>query len=242
MDAWRFPVGTKVWKEFSLDGALVETRLLEKRRDPDDGGWFQMAYAWSADGRDALAVPDGIKNAHATTYEIPAQKDCVRCHYRGEKPVIGVSALQLSSTSDGGEPPIAALERAGLLSASPARAYVAPGTGTVRDALGYLHGNCGHCHDRNSAVADEVKVFTRLVVDDVEPTATATYTSLVGQPIHHFPDVGLLGEVVPGDPEHSLVHYRMARRDDAQMPPLLTHQIDEAGLATVTAWIAGLAP
>src|SRR5262249_49402189 len=30
MDAWKFPVGTKAFKEFRLDGVLVETRLLWK--------------------------------------------------------------------------------------------------------------------------------------------------------------------------------------------------------------------
>src|SRR2546423_1675242 len=31
LDAWKFPVGTKAWKEFRLDGALVETRIFWKR-------------------------------------------------------------------------------------------------------------------------------------------------------------------------------------------------------------------
>ena len=29
--AWTFPVGTKFWKEFSVGGVRIETRLLEKR-------------------------------------------------------------------------------------------------------------------------------------------------------------------------------------------------------------------
>ncbi len=29
-DDWRFPVGTKVWKEFDVGGKVVETRLLWK--------------------------------------------------------------------------------------------------------------------------------------------------------------------------------------------------------------------
>jgi hypothetical protein len=240
MDAWRFPVGTRLWKEFSIGGRLIETRLLEKRRDPDDGGWFQMAYAWRDDERDAIAAPDGVKDARGSGYDVPAQRDCGQCHYKGEKPVIGVAALQLSASPDADPPAIDALVAAGVLTAPPSRSYAPPGAGVVQDALGYLHGNCSYCHDRRSAVAADVKVFMNLSVDDARPEDTNTYQTLVGQPIHHFPDVGLGGEVVPGRPDLSLVHYRMARRDASQMPPLITKVIDEAGLATIDAWIQGL--
>ena len=243
MDDWKFPVGTRVWKSFSLDGRLVETRLLEKRREPDDGGWFQMSYAWLDDESDAVAVPEGVTNVRGTTYEIPAQRDCRSCHYHGEKPIIGISALQLSTTADGSDSPsMAALLERGWLSAAPARRYTPPGTGVVQDALGYLHGNCGYCHYSKSAVAAEVKVFMNLFVADDDPLATQAYRTLVGQPIHHFPDVGLEGLVVPGKPDKSLVHYRMDRRDVAQMPPIVTHELDESGVATVDKWILGLAP
>ena len=33
MDYWKFPVGTKVWKEFKLNGKRIETRYFEKRRE-----------------------------------------------------------------------------------------------------------------------------------------------------------------------------------------------------------------
>ena len=36
MDEWRFPVGTKVWKEFSRDGKRLETRLFWKT---EPNGW-----------------------------------------------------------------------------------------------------------------------------------------------------------------------------------------------------------
>jgi hypothetical protein len=32
-DAWIFPVGTRLWKEFSFNGQKVETRYLERRTD-----------------------------------------------------------------------------------------------------------------------------------------------------------------------------------------------------------------
>src|SRR6187551_3736871 len=56
MDAWVFPHGTKLWKEFSRDGVRVETRLIQKSAT---GSWSMVAYQWRADLSDAEAVPDG---------------------------------------------------------------------------------------------------------------------------------------------------------------------------------------
>src|SRR5262245_20512807 len=42
-DAWVFPVGTRLWKEFSFDGRVVETRFIERRAD----GWLYATYVWS---------------------------------------------------------------------------------------------------------------------------------------------------------------------------------------------------
>src|SRR4051812_16610876 len=49
MDEWQFPDGTKLWKQFSVAGVKVETRLLEKRgaREQD---WIAISYVWDADG------------------------------------------------------------------------------------------------------------------------------------------------------------------------------------------------
>ena len=45
MDNWLFPVGTKIWKEFSTGAKRIETRLLWK----SDAGWYATTYRWSAD-------------------------------------------------------------------------------------------------------------------------------------------------------------------------------------------------
>src|SRR5690348_229412 len=58
MDEWSFPEGTKVWKQFSVGGVRVETRLLEKS-GPGDADWLSLAYVWRPDERDALAAPLG---------------------------------------------------------------------------------------------------------------------------------------------------------------------------------------
>ena len=236
---WRFPIGTKLWKHFRFDGQLVETRFLEKRREPDEGGWFQMAYVWNDARTDAQAVPDGAVDAAGTLHDVPEQRACGRCHYRGEKPVVGLSALQLAGSTTLANL-VAADAFVGLAPSLVTTPVTIPGDATTQAALGYLHANCSHCHDSRSAAASNVKIFFELHLDETTPEATQTYRSTVNQPIHHFPDVGLTLIVAPGAPDKSLVHYRMARRDDAQMPPVGTEVVDDVGLKTVDDWIRSL--
>jgi hypothetical protein len=81
LDAWKFPVGTKAWKEFRFDGALVETRLLWKRSATT---WEAGTYIWDASGKTATlntSAPKGV--LLPSGYEIPTQKDCDKCHHGG---------------------------------------------------------------------------------------------------------------------------------------------------------------
>ena len=47
MNQWMFPPGTKLWKEFVVGGARLETRLIWKR---PSGAWYFTVYRWSTDG------------------------------------------------------------------------------------------------------------------------------------------------------------------------------------------------
>src|ERR1043166_3968535 len=50
MDDWRFPQGTKLWKQFVRDDVRVETRLLLKTGDGNgDDAWAAGAYLWDGD-------------------------------------------------------------------------------------------------------------------------------------------------------------------------------------------------
>ena len=93
MDRWTFPVGTKVWKEFSRGGKRLETRLLWKNGET---GWFQMAFVWNADGSDALAAPRGAQNVGGTAHDVPARNRCSDCHDGSSDKLLGISAIQLS--------------------------------------------------------------------------------------------------------------------------------------------------
>ena len=116
LDAWKFPVGTKVWKEFRLGGALVETRLLWKR---SASKWELGTYVWDATGTAATlntSAPKGL--VLPSGYEIPTQKDCDKCHHGGSDKVLGVEAVALGLPTAEGET-LAALVRDGLLTNPP---------------------------------------------------------------------------------------------------------------------------
>src|SRR6187551_698059 len=51
IDAWRFPVGTRFWKQFSWNGRKVETRMIWKS---GEGEWIFATYVWTEDQSDAL--------------------------------------------------------------------------------------------------------------------------------------------------------------------------------------------
>ena len=248
-DAWVFPPGTRFWKEFSFAGRRVETRLLERLTD---GQWRYAAYEWSADGRDArlapgqgrrAAFPLGDGKAHA----IPSVSDCRVCHEASPTAVLGFSLLQLSPDRDPGAPhaeappapgvDLAYLADAGLLVGLPDSVRRAPprieaASAAERAALGYLHGNCGHCHNPEGKLRN-VGLFLRHAPDRAEEPGIA---STVGQPVKdaapgQSPDARL--RIDPGHPERSALAERLGSRYAAlQMPPLGTELADREARRT----------
>jgi mono/diheme cytochrome c family protein len=196
-----------------------------------------IAFAWDADGSDARSVPDGRRDAAGTEHDIPSQKDCAGCH-RAVDRVLGATALQLDH--DLGDLDLAALVAADRLSAPPASRFVVPGDATARAALGYLHANCGSCH--NDLTNNPLRLWLR--TDELASVeATSAHRTAVGaqsQADEPLPQSTAAVIVAPGDPEASLLHLRMTRRGDGGMPPLGTELVDEAGSQLVAAWIQSL--
>lgn len=247
-DAWVFPVGTRIWKEFSFDRP-IETRFLELG---NDGRWRYATYLWSADGRDAtLAPPDGVRGAHRDAglrFDVPGRSDCAACHESGAGPVLGLGALQLSSDRDPmaanaeippqGAVDAAELTRRGLLVGAPDVAVrIEAASPTARAALGYLHANCGHCHNDTGPLAS-LGLFLRHRCDGTGPDAVATTCGKASafRPNRH-PDGDAL-RVAPGRPDDSVLMLRAASRHPSlQMPPLGTSVPDPAALELLARWI-----
>jgi hypothetical protein len=239
MDNWRFPVGTKMWKEFLVNGQRIETRFLHKEYDQPNG-WWEIAYVWRADGSDAAAAPMGVEDPLGVVHRVPSQMDCDACHGNVSDVLIGVSAIQLSSANGNG--PLTQLAQMGLLSNPPASEFQIPASGVTLEALGYLHGNCGHCHNDQWFLASQVRLRTQLAVNTVSAEESPVYrTGIDKLAVHNLPGVGKV-IVVPGDPDHSQLLARMGHRDDGwEMPSRCTKLVDQAGMATVRDWIYSLA-
>jgi hypothetical protein len=246
MDHWVFPVGTKLWKEFSLGGVLLETRLVERYGDGPEDYWMG-AFVWNAEQTDAVLAPDGQQDINGTPHDAPKQEQCGACHRGDIGRVLGFSALQLSRAKDPGRvgPTITDLVARKLLSYPPDTSqgppFTAPGDPQTAAALGYLHANCGHCHNVNGTSWPDTQMTLRLSTTETDPMATAIYQSTVGQALQYWRGGAITERVVPGSPDTSAIVARMSMRgDDNQMPPLATEEVDDTGLAKVRAWIASL--
>ncbi|WP_437581895.1 PQQ-dependent sugar dehydrogenase [Sorangium sp. So ce887] len=235
MDHWSLPVGARFWKEFRAEGVAVETRLIH-RFGPGIDDWLFAAYAWDPSGNDAFLVEDGVEDARGTAHDIPRTADCWECHGKLPERVLGFSALQLSHHGPGET--ITSLSNAGRLTVPMPGGVRPPGDATAAAALGYLHVNCGNCH--NSAGVATLR--TRLLAANTTVESTDIYTTGVGV-TPSFWEPGVVHRIAAGDPESSAVVRRMAHRGSrAQMPTIGSEAIDTAGLATVRAWIEGLRP
>lgn len=235
-DHWVLPVGAQLFKEFALDGKRLETRLVERIADSgsvfDD--YFLGAFLWRDDESDADFVKDGASNVRGTPHDVPTSTQCLTCHISEPGRALGFSALQLSH--DGFLERLHAAGFLGVLEPKPL-----PGAAAERAAVGYLHANCGHCHNENGSAWPDTNMTLRIGYGEAPLTATKMYESTVGVNVQHFFEPGITKRIAPGDPDASCVAFRPSVRGDSkQMPPLATEYVDDAGLASVRAWISSL--
>jgi hypothetical protein len=241
MDNWQFPVGTKFWKEFSTpDGKLLETRLIERTSDTT---WRMGAYIWKPDGSDAIYSESGANNINGTEHDVPDLAKCQACHMNGVAPspgkINGFQAIQLSKTGAGVN--IGWLADNGYLSKPPPKGvmYPIPGNATESAALGYVHANCGHCHQPKWEFFALTNQVLRTTIDNTTVADSNVVKSTVYAPTTSFK--GAPYRIVPGDSLHSAIAIRMGHRGDAeQMPPIATKVVDDTGWTAVKTWIDSL--
>jgi cytochrome c553 len=253
---WRFPIGTRLWKQFSFHGRKVETRLLWRATTTE---WIAASYVWNDEQTDAvLAPPEGLPRAAEIApgrwHAIPSRTDCLACH--GTKPTtaLGFNLLQLSTDRDPGalhaEPlmpgmvTLATLAGERLIAPAAAAWVTAPprivtSSPRTRTMLGYLAANCGSCHNANGEIA---VLGPSLAFKDVMADGDAVAARLVGHPTK-WQVPGLTDRqsalVNPAEPDRSAMLVRMrSRRPSSQMPPLGTVMKDEEAVAALAAWIA----
>jgi hypothetical protein len=252
-DAWEFPIGTQLWKEFG-HGRPFETRLVERAAD---GSWRFATYVWNDDGTDAALAPEGgavlsVAEAPGGRYVVPSRDDCRACHEGAAVPVLGFSALQLSPDRDPLAPhaeplrpdmaDLASLAAGGLLVNLPPALLESPprvraADAQARAALGYLHANCGHCHNDAGALDGLHMALAQRAAPDIDSVAV-TLDSLLGRTSRFRPHGVPDARRIAPDGNHMLTLRMRSVSPLSRMPPLGVRVVDEAGVSLVERWIA----
>ncbi len=266
-DEWKFPVGTKVWKEFKIGGKLVETRLFFKA----SADWKHTSYRWNAAENDAVRKDEGESitfAGRASPYEMPTVGECDVCHGGRKDQLLGVEAVSLALPGATGLT-LASLAADGKLSATPPfttlklpeNAEVDGGDGGLAaPAIGWMHANCGSCHNGN-ATAAAVQTGLLLLVrpSQIAPEAGPatveqldTWTTAVNHNSTRYNDDAgaYFVRIVGGNPDASLVSILAGRRvpngtgpnPSVQMPPLVSRMVDAKGHKLLTDWITVIPP
>jgi uncharacterized repeat protein (TIGR03806 family) len=234
----QLPIGAALIKTFKFSGKLIETRVLLHRSE----GWVPLPYVWDADQREARLTLGGKRieltasDGQPLSYAVPNKNQCKECHgVSGQVTPIGPKAYNLAPAW------LAALQQLGKLDRIPAVAQRIP-LWEARDqtpasdaARGYLDVNCAHCHNPQGAASNSGLYLGWLERDPIK-------LGLGKRPVAAGRGSGNLEfDIVPGDPAHSILYYRMASLEGGiAMPELGRSKIDPAGLATVQRWIGGL--
>ena len=254
-DVWRFPVGTRLWKEFRF-GRRAETRFMELT----GGGWQFATYVWNDDESEAVLAPElGIRRSLAIRddirHAIPSQSDCRACHEAGPVRVLGLTALQLSPDRDPNAPHAEApppgavdlteLVRRRLVRGVPRSMLADPpkiraATPTGRAALGYLHANCGGCHSGAGELKSLAFALNYVLLGPAAGQAPAVMTSLGRPSRFQMPAPSdMVERLCAGQPDKSVLVARMASRHPLlQMPPLGSRIVDEEAVQLIRPWIA----
>lgn len=275
-DRWVFPVGTRLYKEFSRGGVRMETRIIERVADKGDGNdWTLVSWKWTgpktvqrADAGDTFKAPNG------ETHTIPTAQQCKDCHHPSDMdPVLGFSAIQLNWVpNDDFAPRVNKLQE--LVSETRFKNVKADDTKMVadaviasdpnesdafntiqRDALGYLHGNCGHCHGQGDGnprrgTAREARGFPDLWAKvalnspDLQPAKVnaCNQETFFGHP--QYSGNMRLDISADGKKDHnkSAIFFRMnyinkSPTEFVRMPRIGSNQLDPDGLKKIGDWI-----
>ncbi|WP_437941427.1 hypothetical protein [Sorangium sp. So ce341] len=252
-DAFVYPEGTQFWKEFRVKGAdgalrMAETRLLRKMA----AGWVYTSYVWSEDERQAIQMQNdfGVPDLYGTGHMVPTRDQCKECHVGRADFVLGWDALMLGPGADGVTRE--SLVALGMIEDASPLALTIPGDEVERQALGYLHANCGvSCHnDLPESAAHDTGLYLRLEASELGSVAAtdAVRTGMNKRPAENAkyeglknPDPANWYDIRPGDPSRSLLVARQELRGfEGQMPRIATRQVDNTGLQLVTQWIQGM--
>ena len=259
---WTFPVGTVLVKHFELELVAgnpgsrrrLETRVLVHQQS----GWAGFVYKWNAAQTDADLLPNArisdtftITDTSAPggqrlqTYGYPSRNDCMDCHTAAAGHVLGPRTLQLNGDFDypaARDNQLRSWNNIGLFTTNigPHGVFDAhanpsdPSAPIEARARAYLAANCAMCHLPGGPAPGGLDLRSGI------PTSSLNVSGV-------RPSEGSLGlvdafRVKPGVKESSVLWERVRRRNNVQMPPLATNEVDPVAEDVLGQWIDSGAP
>jgi uncharacterized repeat protein (TIGR03806 family) len=245
---------------------LVETRLLIHFEDGWRGlpyVWNEaQTEAFYSPAGEVRAVPfiDAEGDSQVATYLIPQRNQCLSCHERIEDGVtltmpIGPNARNLNRDYDYGvdggvQNQLTRLASEGLLSGLPdlidvdaAYAFASieeNGVGTLTGAeldeaaRSYLDVNCAHCHNPNGVQGVTSQLFLDYETTDEFRLGVCKRPGSAGAGTG-----GFTFDILPGDPDMSILNFRVETEEVGAMMPLLGRSLEHRrGSELLRAWVA----
>lgn len=253
-----FPDSSIIIKNFAYTNVahqkvMIETRLLVK--DPKDKKWKVMNYLWNKEQTEAVKHITGARvpitlldeegKKYFTNYQVPNTNDCKRCHIKdGNLIPIGPKARNLNFTLTGQTVnQLSQWVAKGKLSGLPelSKVHQLPvwtdkkHYSLEQRARAYLDVNCAHCHTKGGDAYN-----TGLFLDYQE--TNADHLGMRKAPVSAGGGAGGMDyDVVPGNPDQSILLYRMnSTEPGTAMPELARTIIHKEGVALIREWIKSL--
>ncbi len=242
----------------------VETQLLHF----NGYDWRGYTYHWNDDQTDAELVE---ATGRATTFEVsdnnapggrrlqtwrfPSRMECIRCHNPWAEFSLAFNIPQLNQGTETNQleelyglgvlqdsPPVGDSQDPFFVAETPLPPQERPRLVNPFDesadldsrARAYLHANCAHCHRFNGGGSARIFLPFDLSLDKTEAVSTRPSQGTFG-----IPDAMI---IAPGDPDRSVLYFRMAKSGAGHMPHLGSTLIDQKGLDLVHDWIRQLPP
>ncbi|WP_153916058.1 SO2930 family diheme c-type cytochrome [Shewanella sp. TC10] len=259
---FQLPVGSVLVKSFALpfdtqstgenNEKLIETRLMIHR----EAGWTALTYQWQQDnaeliiaGADVTHTLNNQGESMTFDYHIPSKVECKICHQINENDIsrinpIGLKAhlLNLDIPRENANPvnQLNLWSNLAILADLPDLDTVDKSFSLINEAAdltnrakGYLDINCAHCHNEQGFAS-----ISGLRLSYHIDHTSFKYGVCKQPPGWDGGPNGLAYDIVPGNAEQSILHYRQvlsAPKD--KMPPIGREIVHSEGTELVKRWI-----
>lgn len=242
----------KDFRKAKEDWQIMETRLLVKLK----GNWQAYTYVWDAAQKEAklnqigdfkpVTWTDDIGEKREIEYVIPNKNQCKSCHNTKNVVLpIGLKVQNLNRTvayADGEQNQLEKWQQTGILQSADFTKFQPlakwddiQSVDLQARALAYLDVNCGHCHSEQGG-AHTSGLY--LNADQTNPGKLGFCKTPVaagkGSGNRKY-------GIVPGQPDSSILVYRMESDDPGEMMPEFGRVIvHKEGIQLIKEWIASL--